>query len=65
MDFWSGVTDNNWYTFLAKHGLDEVNLPAGRQASGGHRRGRRGAPGSEATRLPKATGISALRWVFR
>jgi hypothetical protein len=22
----TGVTDNNWYTFLAKQGLDEVNF---------------------------------------
>jgi hypothetical protein len=37
MKFWAGVTDNEWFPFLAARGLDEVNLPAGRQASGGRR----------------------------
>src|SRR5690606_12126233 len=26
MKFWVGVTDNHWYEFLAKRGLDEVNF---------------------------------------
>jgi len=26
MQFWAGVTDNNWYAFLAARGMDEVNL---------------------------------------
>lgn len=26
MKFWVGVTDNDWFTFLAKRGLDEVNF---------------------------------------
>jgi putative restriction endonuclease len=26
MKFWAGVTDYNWYTFLTKQGLDEVNF---------------------------------------
>ncbi len=26
MKFWAGVTDNNWYTFLAERGFDEVNF---------------------------------------
>jgi len=34
MKLWAGVTDNNWYKFLSEGNFDEVNLPAGRQASG-------------------------------
>ena len=26
MKYWAGVTDNNWYSFLAARGLDEVNF---------------------------------------
>lgn len=26
MKFWAGVTDNEWYPFLASRGLDEVNF---------------------------------------
>ena len=26
MKLWAGVTDNNWYSFLAERGLDEVNF---------------------------------------
>ena len=26
MKFWVGVTDNDWYAFLASRGLDEVNF---------------------------------------
>ncbi len=26
MTFWAGVTDNEWYTFPDKHGLDAVNF---------------------------------------
>ncbi len=26
MKFWAGVTDNEWFPFLAARGLDEVNF---------------------------------------
>lgn len=26
MKFWTGVTDNEWFPFLAARGLDEVNF---------------------------------------
>ena len=26
MKFWAGVTDNEWFPFLASRGLDEVNF---------------------------------------